>query len=455
MGVSQARRVALDVVWKVRANNAWTHDALQTALATTQMDPRDRAFATRLAYGAVEMWGTLDEAIDRFATNPGKIHPRLRDALRVSAYELLFLDVSPHAAVDQGVELARTVAPRAAGLANAVLRRIAEAAPSFPWGDPEVELDVLARATGFPLWLAQRLVQDLGHYAGAAVMKADSGRAPLYVAHNPFKGSFEELLDSLRADNCEPQPFGPPGCVSCDDPAATVSSTALREGLAIVADASAQAIVAAIPLSAGDRVLELASGRGTKTLLLYANARRSGCEISVSAVDLHRFKVDLLRRRMQSLGAPDVEVFTLDASDGDRLSASVGEGFDLAIVDAPCSGTGTLRRHPERKWRLASDDIDELAQLGGALLASAARLVRPGGFVVYSTCTVLPAENQHVVRGFLDETGGDGFSLVDIGVYITPHMRSAVTPEGFFQTLPAPDGPDGHFCALLQRHRTQ
>ncbi|MDZ4178372.1 MAG: transcription antitermination factor NusB [Coriobacteriia bacterium] len=450
MSASTARKTALSIVSRVRVDSAWTHDVLDTVLTKARLDVRDRSFVTRLAYGVAEMEGSLDELIDRHVTRPGSLEPKVRDALRLSTYEILLLDTEIRAAVHQGVELVRSVSPRAAGLANAVLRRIADTRDASPFGDAVTDIYALARSTGHPPWLAQRLLTDLGEVAARGLMAADGDPAPLYLAHNPYAGSLEDFIGLLCSEGAEPRPFGPAGCVTCDAPATAVNSSALSEGRGLVVDAAAQTIASLVPLSAGDRVLDLAAGRGTKTALLQANALRAGGPASILAIDIHQFKIDIIIKRMAALGIPGVTTAVADVTDEARLLGTSGGPVDVVFVDAPCSGIGTLRRHPEKRWRLTSDEIDTLALLGSRMLATAAELVRPGGFVVYSTCTVLPAENGDVVRAFLDSDSGRRFATHDVTGRLPAGFEGSVTPEGWFGSLPSRGGPDGHFAAILQ-----
>jgi 16S rRNA (cytosine967-C5)-methyltransferase len=281
-------------------------------------------------------------------------------------------------------------------------------------------------------------------------MSADGEPAPLYLAHNPFAGSMEDFVNLLHTEGAEPSPFGPVGCLKCDQPSAAVHSSALAEGKGLVVDAAPQTIASLVPLAPGDRVLDLAAGRGTKTALLQANALRVGGIARILAVDIHQFKTDIVARRMTALGIPGVEVAVADVTDPDELLRHSGGPADVVFIDAPCSGIGALRRHPEKRWRLRPDEIDTLALLGSRMLASAADLVRPRGFVVYSTCTVLPAENGDVVRAFLDSDPGRRFSTHDVTPQIPADFEGSVTPEGWFSSLPQHCGPDGHFAAVLQ-----
>jgi len=451
MSVTRARRIALKVVSRVRHGNAWAHEALASALQGNTMQSREVALATRLAYGTLEMGGVLDEVLARHLSAPEKLQPQLMDALRVATYEILFLGTPSHAAVHQGVELAGTVSSRAKRLANAVLRKVAEEAPRFPFGDPDTKLPALARLRGFPEWLADRLVKESGEQGARMFMNAHVSPAPVYIAHNPFLGKEEALIEMVRESGADLSRRGPSGCFRCDPPPLALASPAIAAGRGVVVDMAAQAIVSMTPIEPGMRVADIGAGRGSKTLLLQANAFRKGGLAEIIAIDIHEFKVEVLRGRMRDLAVPGVTAARADATDFDELVSVTGGLVDVAFVDAPCSGAGTLRRNPEKRWRMSSSDISRLALLGSKLLEPAARLVRPGGFVVYSTCTVFAEENDGVVDDFLRTGAGDEFVQIDFPRQADWGLIAQAARDGRFATWPSVDGPDGHFAVALRK----
>ncbi len=449
--LSASRAAALRILTEIRRRDAWSHDAIARMLPGLGLEERDSAHATRLVYGVLSCEGTLDDALDRYIDRPGRTHPKVRDALRVAAYELLFGGSVHAVAVDQGVEAVRAVHSRAASLANAVLRRLASDAPSFPWGDPDTDLDALSRLTAHPSWLARLLVNELGRPVARSMMEANNEPAPLFLAHNPFRGSMEDLVDELDRERVEARPFGPAGCLHAGRSAAAVRSRALREGRCIVTDAAAQFVATLAAPGPRGRAVELAAGRGTKTLVMQAASLLTGGVGEILSADLHEFKTALLARRMSDLGVPGVTVRTTDTTDPAVVDTLGGPGSaDVVLVDAPCSGLGTLRRHPEKRWRLNPASIEQTAVIGEAMLLNAARLVRRGGFVVYSTCTVTKRENQQVVEEFLAGEGGRGFATASVANALPEGWEPSVTEQGWFRSLPAPGGPDGHFAAVLK-----
>jgi 16S rRNA (cytosine967-C5)-methyltransferase len=452
MSIAPARRAALAVLKRVRERTAFGPETLDAVLRATGLDARDTALATRLAYGALQTIGTLDEAIDRCLDRPRAIEPPVRDALRLSAYELLFMRTPARAAVHEGVDMVRSVRSQASGLANAVLRRIAADADTFPWGDPDSDDAALARVTGHPLWLVQRWIEELGREAAAAVLRTDLEPAPLYLWSNPFKGSVVETMDALLADGAQPGLVAAPGCLLAGEPHSAVRGAAVARGFALVTDAAAQ--VAALQCAApGGIVIDVAAGRGTKTAQVQAACMAAGGPSELHALDIHEFKAQVLTRRMTELGVPGVVPVVGDATDVGAILGLPGLGCaDAVLLDAPCSGLGSLRRRPEKRWRIVPEDIDRLADLQGRMLEQSALLVRVGGRVVYSTCTVSRRENHDVVAEFLREADG-AFVIAPLAGTRVERFAGGVTEDGWFQSLPASGGPDGHFVAVLERVR--
>jgi 16S rRNA (cytosine967-C5)-methyltransferase len=424
---------------------------LSAALRSATLEPADAAFATRLVYGVLQTAGTLDEALERYLGHR-RIEPRVRDALRVAAYELLFQSTEPRAAVHQGVELVRAVRPQATGLANAVLRRLAEDAAAFPWGDPDRDDAALARLYGHPRWLADLWIRELGREIAAAVMAADNEPAPLFLAVNPFVGSPEDAWSALVTDGARPEECVPDGCIVARDAGAAVRGRALADGKVIAVDAAAQLVASLVQPRPAMRIVEIGAGRGTKTLLIQARTTASGGPADILAVDVHAFKSRLLEERLAQLGVPGVTALTADATSLDGATGVPEAGsVDAVLVDAPCSGLGTLRRHPEKRWRVSEDDIASVARLGADLLHAASRLVRVGGFVVYSTCTLANAENGDVIAAFLGSEGGRAFSPDSLGGEVPAEWCQWLASDGSFRALPSPGGPDGHYAIRLRR----
>lgn len=451
--LSGARQLAVQVNRQARERQAYTADVLDAQLAKCTLLHDDRAFARVLCLGVAATVGTLDDIINRCLRSPRDIRDNVRDALRISTYEIIFLDKDPYAAVDQGVELVRFVAPPAAGLANSVLRKIVRAKASFPFGDPAIDDAALARLYGFPAWLAKALVAQMGREAAESFMKASNAPAAVFIGVNAARtddatvrrefGREEIPLDAVRdpvTGACIP------GCYRLRDARAVASHAArhfFERGGILVSDAAAQAIAAlALPDAYPGEFLEVGSGRGTKTILLQSDAvRKWGNQMALTCVDSYEFKDKIVRKRAQTYG---IELDAAVKADGRHLAGTAADKiFGAAFVDAPCSGLGTLRRHPEIRWRMTPTDVLKLADLGFELLEEAGRHVRVGGRLTYATCTVLAQENEVVIKRFLESETGKGFRL-------QPLVRGD-KPLAVYRSPLIAEGCDAHFAAVLRR----
>lgn len=448
-----ARELALAAIHQLRQRDAFAQDIIAKTIDTSRISREDRAFATRLVLGVASTRGTLEEIVNSCMDAPDDAAPAVRDALCLSAYEIIFLQKSPHAAVDQGVELVKSVAPRAGGLANAVLRRVVRAKESFPFGDPRTDIAAYARLHGFPVWLAQRLLAELGPQGAHSFMVASNEPAPVYVAVNAVKASDDEVVSVLADAHGEPEPVTVagrtvPGCYRIVSGVPLNDGRVRRmfsQGLLLVSDATSQVVASlVVGQEAPQSFLEIGAGRATKTILDQSCAyRRFGAQIpDYVTVDVHAFKTKLLQERVQQYGIEVAEPLIGDATD---LTELVGERtFDRVFVDSPCSGLGTLRRHADIRWRLRPETIVEAAELDARLLESAASHVAPGGILAYATCTITHEENADAVAAFLDTEAGGAFEVV-------PCDGFSDGQSPFFSVALEPGGPDAHFLALLRR----
>lgn len=443
---SPARQAALRVTSIVRERDAFAQELIHKYIDSSRMSREDRAFATRLTLGVVSSYGTLDDVINRCLDRVSDINDDVRDALRISTYEIIFLKKEPHAAVSQGVELVKTIAPKASGLANAVLRRIADKAHKFPFGDPRTDIEAFARLHAFPEWLTKRALLDLGPEATRDYLAGSNEPAPLFVAINAAKADEAEVVETIVAAHGDPVAVSVngediPGCYCLSEGRVLFDGRVrhmIQTGQLLVSDASSQQIARLVlPEEKPASLLEVGAGRGTKTVLIQSDAqRRYGSQIDeYVTVDNLEFKTNITVERAEEYGIHVSESITGDAT---ALDDVVGErAFDVVFIDAPCSGLGTLRRHPEIRWRLNPEKIDEFAKTGLALLKSASTHVVPGGSIVFSTCTITRAENIDVVKAFLASDEGASFALAPIGG--APCFNPALKPGS----------PDAHFAVRL------
>lgn len=433
-GIAPERVVALRVLRRV-SEGAYADRALAGEARRAGLAGRERAQAMRLAYGAVQRRRTLDWLVDGALDRPAAVETELRDVLRLGAYELVFSDGVPHrAAIDQAVRQARALrgagarASARAGLTNAVLRRVArEGAERLAALEGERPEDLALRHS-LPDWLAARLVASLGPDA-AGVMQAANEPAESAVRWNPLRGPRigleAELPPGWRRDPRVPEAYVLPGPFALEDSAAHARGRAIGQSRASMIPAR---VLAPRP---AERILDLCAAPGAKTTHLAALAH-GGADIT--AVELHPARARALRELARRLGA------RVQVVEGDALDLPLAGPFDAALVDPPCTGSGVLAARPDARWRRREEALEGLVPLQTGLLARALSLVRPGGRVVYSTCSLLAEENEEVVRAV-------GGRLEDLSTAFPglahPHLPGALL------TLPHRDRTDGFFVARL------
>ena len=446
-----ARQAAYEAVAAVHRDDAYANLVLPQILREMRLGGRDAAFATELTYGTLRATGTLDAIVAAAAgRDMGRIDPPARDALRLGAYQLLHTRVPAHAAVHSTVDLVRSVAPGAAGFANAVLREIAgtdldgwieRLAPAYD-DDP---VGHLALAHQHPAWIVRAFAESLGgDLADTARLLVEDNQPPVvHLCARPGRVDAVELADEVDGVPGAFSPYavylpsGAPG-----DVAAVVDGRAhgQDEGSQLVAAALANATVE----GSDEHWLDLCAGPGGKAGLLGAIARQRGARVTAVEVAEHRARLVELAVR----GLP-VTVHAMDGrtvGDDPRLPAG---GFDRVRVDAPCTGLGSLRRRPESRWRRQPSDLPPLTRLQRELLGAALRAVRPGGVVAYVTCSPHVVETQVTVteaarRSDLGVDFVDARTLFPAGM---PGLGAGPT----VQLWPHRHGTDAMFLAALRR----
>jgi 16S rRNA (cytosine967-C5)-methyltransferase len=449
-----ARRVAYEVLRRVFEHGAWADRSLRSAADRAGLEARDRAHAQRLAYGAVQRRGTSDHVIAELSGRPpGRIDRPLVAALRLGLYELLFEPgAGRHAVVDQAVELAKGDRPggrrrRGAALVNAVLRRAARERDRIVAAFEDSDPAGAAIAHSLPPWIAEMWWRELGAERARSLMAAANVPAERAVrmVGDPSGSGAGVLLDELRAAGVglsEPPGSGllaPPGVlVVTGGPWAPVEK-AIAAGRLIPQSRASAAVSEVLGLTHGERVLDLCAAPGVKTLQLAAGVGSRG---SVVAVEAHPGRARELGELAARAGIGNIEVRT-----GDARTVELGGHYDRVLVDAPCTGLGTLASRPDLRWRREPADVEEMAALGGELLGRAVGATRPGGRIVMSLCTISRREGTGVA-GALGEADGR-VEIENLGAR-EPALADGSDPR-FLQTLPDRDGTDGFFIAAMGR----
>jgi 16S rRNA (cytosine967-C5)-methyltransferase len=445
-----ARDLARQVLERVELGGAYASRALSAALdRASNLGPEDRALATELVYGVLRRRGRLDRALEPLArTGLGGLDPEIRVALRLAAYQILFLDRVPaYAAVDDAVEACKRVGGRGvAGLANALLRRLARVGePPLP--DPAVDpRGHLLAAAGLPPWLADLLLAELPAPEAIAFAASAAAPAPVTLRANLPRVSREALAAALGAERpgaiLAPSPVAPDALEAqkLDAPAATA---AWRAGLFAIGDAGAQVVAELCGAAPGERILDACAGTGGKTAHLLSLA---GDRARVDAVDIAADKLAEAAAALRRLGLAGATFATADVT---RPLADPTPRYHRILLDAPCSGLGVLRRHPELLLRRTPDDLVALAAQQLRMLGAVAPAVLPGGLLVYAVCTFDRRECEEVVAAFLAAHPAFQREPATAAGGRVPWARLA-DAAGAIRTWPQRDGADGFFAIRLR-----
>ena len=439
-----ARGAAVELLVECESS-AGSFDTLLERLNAGDGDARDRRFVRQLAAGVVKWRSRLDWVLDRFASRPvAAMDPPARQILRLGAFQLLFLDRVPgRAVVHSSVELAKHFGHRGiASMVNAVLRQVHDrgrqlAGPGRD-GDP---VGYLAVWFSHPQWLVERWVARWGAARTEALLRANNEPGRVWVRPQVERVDAVQLAGALDLE--APAGSEPPGdALAVPDPTGLFAGPAFADGLFFVQDANAGLPVALLDPQPGERVLDVCSAPGGKAVQAALAVGPGG---RVVAADLSRSRLERLHENRHRLGLGQLQPLV---EDGARPAVGVSGAaatFDRVLVDAPCTGTGVLARHPEARWLRRPRDVERNAALQGALLAAAWPRLRPGGVLVYSTCSLEEEENDAVVDRFL--TGVRRARLEPAGPLFpgTPWARRCI------QTLPGRDPGDGSFAARIRK----
>lgn len=434
------------MIFAVETKGAFADLALAGRLQRARLSAADRRLATRLVYGTVKHKNTLDWALGSYLRQ-GLSHTPLPALLilRLAAYQLYYLERIPAAAVcHEAVAMAKKHCPGQAGLVNAVLRRILrdECRLPFPSRDRN-PLAYLSRKYSHPEWLLERWLSRLGLDETEKLCAANNEDAPLVLRVNTLKGDRQGLLQRLAEEGLsgEPATYAPDAVVVPGQVDLTGAGF-FQAGLALAQDEASILVGHLLRPRSGSLVIDACAGPGTKTTHL---AQLMGDAGEIVALDIHPHRLDLVAENCRRLGLTSVRTMAMDARE---LGKSPWAGrARFILLDAPCSGTGALRRRPDIRWRQSPEKVAESTRLQRDLLEAAVCALAPGGEMVYSTCSLLAEENEAAVRDVLDRH--PEIEVADLGPW--PGPREAVQPDGTVTLWPQRHGTDGFFMARLRR----
>lgn len=442
------RELALDILLEVTRDGNYSHLVLRSVLEKYQyLDKKERAFLTRLTEGTLERMLELDYILNQFSkVKVEKMKPVIRNILRSALYQILYMDQVPDsAACNEAVKLAvKRGFHTLKGFVNGVLRTIAREKAKIVYPPKSEREQFLSVTYSMPLWIVKKWMKSYGAEVTEQMLEAFLQDKPLVVRHNPMVMSKEAFLESLQKEQVQvtPHPYLPYAYeISGFDYLADLE--AFRQGGFYVQDISSMLVAAIADPKEGDLVLDVCGAPGGKALHMAELMKGTG---KVQARDLTAYKVGLIEENIDRCGLANIEAKQQDAT---ILDESMIEQADVVLADLPCSGLGILGKKTDLKYKVTEQQLEELATLQRQILSVVQAYVKPGGTLVYSTCTINEEENQGNVHWFLEKH--PDFRLVSIEDTVCEGLREDVKEEGTLQLLPGVHKSDGFFLAKFRK----
>ncbi|GIP36735.1 ribosomal RNA small subunit methyltransferase B [Paenibacillus sp. J31TS4] len=445
---ASARELAMELLTRVEQEGAYSNILLNQLLRQSQLDRREAGFATELVYGTIQRRNTIDYFLARFVPKGlHKLDPWVRSLLRLSFYQLYYLDRVPaHAAVNEAVNLAKKHGHAGiAGMVNGVLRNVLRQRETLvlPADLPDVKRIALEHS--HPEWMVARWIREYGAEEAEKLCAANNEAPPVSVRANALRQSAGELVLELREAGyeAEPSPLAPAG-VRVAGAGNMADSPWYERGALSVQDESSMLVAEALAPEPGMTVLDCCAAPGGKTTHLAEKMQDRG---RIVACDVHEHKEALIRRQAERLGLTSIDTQVTDARE---LAAKYPPAsFDRILLDAPCSGLGVIRRKPDLKWAKEESEIASVAKVQQELLEAVHGLLKPGGVLVYSTCTTAREENAGMVKQFLE--AHPDFRLEPLPADVFGPDKLPGADSGMVQLLPQQFHSDGFFIARLRK----
>jgi ribosomal RNA small subunit methyltransferase RsmB len=443
--MNSARSAALSALLHVDVNEGYSNIVLDKTLSALSLEQRDKALASAIFYGVLERRITLDHIISQFSKiPPAKISPVVLEILRMGVYQVLYLEKVPNsAAVNESVNLAKeNNSAKASGFVNAVMRSLLRNLESIKLPDPKKEpLPYLSVKYSCPQWLIKLWQESYGENCTLGLLESSMNKSPVFARVNNTVVSEENLIERLNSENIKAKPIDwLENAVELENTGAVSQSACYRDGLFHIQDLSSQLCCFLLNPIAGQSVIDVCSAPGGKAFTIAETMKNQG---RLLAFDKYKGKVRLIQQGAQRLSLSIIQAAVRDAqSDPGDL-----EPADRVLCDVPCSGLGIIRRKPEIRYKLQSA-IDSLPDLQYFILCKSSQLVKSGGILIYSTCTLNPHENDEVAAKFIKNN--DGFE--PYALRLPPNFTRAVDePENQLTLMPHVHGTDGFFVAAFKK----
>ncbi len=473
--LTPSRSLACEIYTECLDRDAYAKNLLHERFKKCELDGRDRGFCSRLVLGAIAAHGYLSSVIDDHKKSGIRIKPDVKHALELVVFEILYMGTPPEVAISQGVELVGSIDEHAKGFANALLRSIVEDMGSSPihareMSDEEIEgltFKELLQVSALPEWLLRKVKKSRPR-AFKQVAGANLSYPPVYLYVDETVYDVEKLFCELDQEGLAPERTELTSTFKLTNPAGVQSLECLNgRSSCVVSDLAAQAVCLLSYPDPDSLMLEVGQGRATKTLQFESLSALQGRPAVIIGVDLFDYKADLAQDRLAHQWHDTTFSLAVDATKLDTpfIPMALDNEFDQVFLDVPCSGTGTMRRHPEICWSVKPDafnrqDPESLVVLQQRILQAAASKVSEGGQLLYSTCSILKDENEDQISLFLASEIGQNFQVVsvtdvafakDLSSSAYEFIESHETEEGYLQTTPVKGGCDGHFLCIMER----
>jgi len=443
---SSPRHAAFNVLIKLSGSDLHADDLIDIELSRNLIQGPDRGLFTEMVFGVLRHQGTIDYYLDKLV-NQSINHLELPVLLllRLGLYQILYLDRVPeHAAVNETVALADEVIPRAKGLINGVLRNFLRSRGTIAMPVPEKSpIDCLTASYSVPNWLAEQWLRQFGFIEAAELATASLKIPVLTLRVNTLKTSRTAILDSFSAGEilAEPCRYSPEGIRLLQNYQIT-SLNEFSEGVFTIQDESSQLVAHLLEPQPGDELLDICAAPGGKATHL---AQLMGGKGNITATDLNPRRVKKIHESAERMGIKNIKCLVADALSNDYLK---GFMFDRILLDAPCSGLGVIRRNPEAKWILQPAELARCASRQRLLLKAASTLLKPGGVMVYATCSTAPEEDEEVVQDFLSRNPE---FMIENGCHLFELGSELFDSAGYMRIWPHKHGADGFFAVRLKR----
>lgn len=445
-----ARRIALEVLYKIEVKNAYSRIALDSALSSCELSKEDRALVTELVYGVVRHLNTLDWILNTysFKRKIEEFSPYVRNILRLGAYQLIYLDKIPaYAAINESVEMSKEFEHSGvASLVNALLHAVNNNKKDIIYPDPEKNLSFyLSIRYSHPQWLIIRWLSRFGEKETIQLCEVNNQPPPLSIRTNTLKTTREELIHILKEEDVEVEVSSvAPESLKIRDFVSLTQLESFKKGLFTVQGESSQLISYILAPQPGETVLDACAAPGGKTTHIAELMNNTG---AIVAIDIHKARLEMIKENCKRLGVTNVNAELLDVT---QASSVYSKKFDRCLVDAPCSSLGIIQSQPEVRWnRDYRDTLVKMPQLQSAILDGVAQCVRPKGVVVYSVCSLEPEEGEKIIEKFLKDR--PLFRLESVKPYLPLGKEDLVDEKGFLKIYPHRHHMDGMFACRMVR----